>query len=145
MPDYGVFMPHYHAVVWLDHAEARVFQFNAAETESNTVHAHASQHGAAHGSPRVHHKSGVIGAGKVQEEPDFFNRVAVALQGAGEVLIAGPGQAKMEFVKHLAKHEKTVSGKVMAVEAMDHATDGQIVAHARNYFARSDRMRPQIG
>ena len=138
-------MSHFHAVVWLDHAEARVFQFNAAKTESRVIHAHAGPHGAAHGSPRVHHKSGVIGSGKVQQEPEFFDRVAMALQGAGEVLIVGPGQAKIEFVKHLAKHEQALNKKVMTVETMDHATDGQVVAYARDYFARSDRMRPQTG
>ncbi len=138
-------MPHFHAVVWLDHAEARVFQFSAAEIDSCVVHAYASPHGVAHGSPRVHHKSGVIGAGKVQEEPDFFKRAAAALQGAGEVLIAGPGQAKLEFLTYLAKHDKILSRKVVGIETMDRATDGQIVAYARNYFARSDRMRPRIG
>ncbi len=68
-----------------------------------------------------------------------------ALQGAGEVLIAGPGQAKLEFLTYLAKHDKILSRKVVGIETMDRATDGQIVAYARNYFARSDRMRPRIG
>lgn len=138
-------MSHFHAVVWLDHADARVFQFNAADTEPHVVHAQVSAHGAAHGSPRVHHKSGVIGSGKVQEEPEFFHRVAEALKGAGEVLVAGPGQAKIEFVKYLAKHDQALSKKVVTVETMDRITDNQVVAHARAYFTRSDRMRPQIG
>ena len=136
-------MPHFHAVVWLDHAEARVFQFNGAETESHVVHAHPDPHGVAHGSSRVHHRSAVRGGGKVQEEPDFFDRVAAALHGAGDVLITGPGVAKTEFVRHLATHDKAMSHKVVAVETLDRITDGEIVAHARDYFGRSDAAQPK--
>jgi hypothetical protein len=29
------------------------------------------------------------------------------------------------------------------VEALDHPTDGELVAHARQYFRAADRMAPQ--
>jgi len=32
-------MTHYHAVVWLDHARARIHQFNADDVESTTIFA----------------------------------------------------------------------------------------------------------
>lgn len=137
-------MPHYHAVVWLDHAEAKVFAFNAESVEAKVIHAHVGPHGTAHGSPRVHHKANVIGSGKVQNEPVFFGQVAAALQGASEVLVLGPGVAKDEFVKHLRVRVPAVAGRIVGTETADRITDNQIVAHARAYFARTDRTRPQL-
>lgn len=138
-------MPHYHAVVWLDHAEARVFQFNADDIQSKVVHAHAEAHGAAHGSPRVHHKAGVIGDGKVHDEPKFFDAVVSSLDGAKEVLVVGPGTAKLEFVQHVSRKADPLERRIVEVATVDRLTDKQIVAHARAYFARTDRMRPQCG
>jgi len=134
---------HYHAVVWMDHAEARVFQFNTDSIESKVMHAHAIQHGAAHGSPRVHHKAGVIGSGKVQDEPAFFDAVAAMLDGAKEILVVGPGTAKLEFVQHVGRKGDALEERIVDVETVDRLTDNQIVAHGRTYFARTDRMRPQ--
>lgn len=131
-------MTHYHAVVWLDHAQAKVFQFNPSDVQSKVVHAPA-------GEGHLHHKAGVIGAGKGHGNPAFFASVEQALEGAGEVLVIGPGTAKQEFVHHAEKHAKSLAKKVAAVETVDHLTDNQIVAHARAYFDRTDRMRPQKG
>ena len=59
----------------------------------------------------------------------------------GEVLIAGPGSAKTELVKHIEQHDPTLKKKVVGVETIDHPSDGQLVAHARKYFSAADRMR----
>ncbi len=131
-------MSHYHAVVWLDHAEAKVFQFNPSAVEAKVIHAAAA-------GGHLHHKAGVIGAGKAHGDPAFFASVEQALSGVGEVLVLGPGTAKQEFVHHAEKHAKPLAKKIAAVETVDHLTDNQIVAHARAYFERTDRMRPQKG
>lgn len=137
-------MPHRHAVVWLDHAEARVFEMNAASAELKVVHAHADVHGTAHGSPRVHHKASVIGSGKVQDEPAYFGQVAAELEGSTEILLLGPGVAKQEFVRHLQVRIPSVARRIVRVETADRMTDNQIVAHARAFFTRADRMQPQL-
>jgi stalled ribosome rescue protein Dom34 len=131
-------MSHYHAVVWLDHSQARVFQFNPRDVQSKVVHAQG-------GHGHVHHKAGVIGAGHGHGDSAYFKSVADALNGVNEVLVMGPGAAKQEFVKHLGQHAKAVSQKVVAVETVDHLTDHQIVARAREHFAQIDRTLPQKG
>ena len=127
-------MPHYHTVVWLDHHEAKIFQFNAAEAEAAHVlpsrpHLH------------LHHRGNTDGRAK----PDtaFYPDIAKALAPAGEILICGPSQAKLELAKFLEQHEPAIHKKVVGVETVDHPTDPQIVAHARAYFRSADRMRPQ--
>lgn len=129
-------MPHYHAVVWLDHAESRIFSFNP--TDVNEVHTHS------HPPHRqVHHKSGTIGTGKSDEDNNFFLGIAKELDGAGEVLVVGPGGAKLHFIRYLHRHDPALETKLVGVETVDHPTDHQVVAYARQYFRAADRMRPQ--
>jgi stalled ribosome rescue protein Dom34 len=129
-------MTHYHAVVWLDHHEAKIFQFNAAEADEAHVlpskpHVH------------LHHHHGGNTDGRALPDPNFYRDIAKALAPAGEILICGPAQAKTELAKFLEQHEPAIHKKVAGVETVDHPTDPQIVAHARTYFRSADRMKPQ--
>jgi hypothetical protein len=119
-------MSHFHAVVWIDHKEARVFHFNAAEAEKLTLRAH-------HSSTR--HNG--------HEDEIFLHEVATAVSGAGEILVTGPANTKTALVKHIAKHDHHLLSRIAGVESADHPTDGQIVAHARAYFETADRKTAQ--
>jgi stalled ribosome rescue protein Dom34 len=128
-------MSHYHAVVWLDHAEARVFQFNREEAEKLSVHGHKHH---------LHHKAGQPGAGKQAIDTGFFDAIAASLDGSGEILVLGPGNAKLEFIRYAHRAKPQLEARIAGVETVDHPTDGQIVAYARKYFIAEDRMRPLL-
>ena len=129
-------MSHYHAVVWLDHAEARIFQFDREEAEKLTVHGHKHH---------LHHKaSSVMGSGREPADIAFYNEICRALDGSSEILVLGPGAAKLEFIRHVHKAVPQIEPKIMGVETVDHPTDGQVVAYARKYFHAKDRMRPLL-
>jgi stalled ribosome rescue protein Dom34 len=128
-------MPHYHAVVWLDHVEARVFQFNREEAEKFVVHGHKYH---------VHHKAGSVGAGKEKAATAYFNDIGATLASSSEILVLGPGSAKLEFIRHAHKVLPQLEAKIVGVETVDHPTDGQVVAYARKYFLAKDRMLPQL-
>jgi hypothetical protein len=66
--------------------------------------------------------------------------VAEALRGAKEILVCGPGQAKLELIRHVHKHDHDVEASIVGVETVDHPSDGQLVAYARKYFKAADRM-----
>ncbi len=128
-------MSHYHAVVWLDHAEARIFQFSREEAEKLTVHGHKHH---------LHHKAGKPGASKQAIDPGFFDAIAAALDGSSEILVLGPGNAKLEFIRYAHRAKPQLMARIIGVETVDHPTDGQIVAYARKYFIAEDRMRPLL-
>ena len=130
----------FHAVGWLDHREARVFHLNETDVEKLTIHPERPHR-------HLHHKAGAIGArqGHAAEDESYYHEVAAALADAGEVLVVGPGQAKLALLRHLHRRAPDVERKVVGVETVDHPTDGQLVAHARHYFHAADRMRPQLG
>lgn len=127
-------MHHYHAALWLDHQTARIFEIGADEVEKFIARTHAKQR-------QVHHKHGAIGSGHVEGDQRFFAEIAAHLRNAGEILIAGPGDAKLEFQRYLHKHDHAIEAKIVALETVDHPTDGQFVAYARRAFSKIDSMR----
>lgn len=125
---------HFHAVVWIDHHEARIFHFNVSEIDRLVLHPHNP-------TRHIHHKANTIGSGHAPEDQRFLHQVTEAIADAGAILITGPANAKTELVKHIEQHMPHLSGKIAGVETVDHPTDGELVAHARTYFA-SDHQKP---
>ncbi len=126
-------MSHYHAVVWLDHSAAHIMHISPDDVEKSVVQpAHPHQH--------LHAKSGGIGTGRKAEEQGYYHAIADALQGAQEILVVGPAQAKLQLIKHIHAHDHGLIDKVVGVETVDHPTDGQLVAYARKYFLAKDHM-----
>ena len=127
-------MKHAHAVVWIDHHEAKVFHFNATETEETTVHSH-DRH--AH----IHHKANTIGSGHALPDATYLRAVVDALADTGAILIVGPSGAKIQLESYIAEYDRAMLGRVAAVQPLDRATDGEVVAFARKFFRANDRMR----
>jgi stalled ribosome rescue protein Dom34 len=125
---------HYHAVVWIDHHEARVFRFNPAEIDRLIIHPHDP-------TRHIHHKAGEIGSGHASEDQDFLHAVVASIASAGAVLITGPANAKTELVKHIHRHAPQLIDRLVGIETVDHPSDGVLIAHARHYFRAADRMR----
>ncbi len=133
-------MSHYHAVVWIDHAEAHVMHISPDDVESSVLRPANPHH-------KLHHKrgtdkGGAVGSGRSPEDQHFYHDVVEALKGAQEILVVGPANAKLNLVKHIHTHDPQMSDKVIGVESIDHPSDGQLVAYARKYFTAADRMRP---
>lgn len=127
---------HYHAVVWIDHREARVFHFSPTEVEKLVLHPdHPTRH--------VHHKAGAIGNGHAPADHEFLHAVATSVADAGAVLITGPANTKAQLVKHIDQHDPKLMKIIAGVETVDHPSDAQLVAYARHYLTGTDRMQPQ--
>jgi stalled ribosome rescue protein Dom34 len=128
---------HYHAIVWIDHHEARVFHFNISEVDRLVLHPeHPTRH--------IHHKANSIGSGHAAEDHEFLQHVAEAIADAGAVLITGPANAKNELVKHIERHAPELNTKIAGVETVDHPTDGELVANARKFFHADHQMQPRV-
>jgi stalled ribosome rescue protein Dom34 len=127
---------HFHAVVWIDHHEARVFHFSPTDVETLVLHPdHPTRH--------IHHKANSIGSGHAAEDKNFLHAVAQSVADAGEILVTGPANEKTELVKHIEQHDPQLKKKIVGVESVDHPSDAELVAHAKKYFKMADRMTPQ--
>lgn len=115
-------------MVWMDQREARVFEVDADQLEKSLVHA-----------PGAHiHRHANEKDVRVRNHPDdehrFFHEVARALDGHGQVLVVGPSQTKLHFIKYVHQHDHALAQRIVGVESSDHPSDGQLVAHLRHYF-----------
>jgi len=129
-------MPHYHALVWIDHREAKIFQFDATDVDRTTVHStHPHQH--------IHHKANAGDSGHAPLDKESLKHVTQALGTAGAILITGPASAKTELANYIRQTQPDLARRISGVEAMDHPTDGTLVDFARRFFKADDRMHPQ--
>jgi stalled ribosome rescue protein Dom34 len=124
---------HYHAIVWIDHKEAKLFHFNATDVDKVIIPSHATGH-------HLHHKANTTGSGHLGVDKEFFKRVAAALNHTGAILVTGPANAKLEFKNYLGEHLPDLVKRIRGVESLDHPTDGALVALARKFFKADDRM-----
>jgi stalled ribosome rescue protein Dom34 len=127
----------YHAIVWIDHREAKVFHFNATEVDRMILHPHNP-------TRHIHHKANAIGSGDAPVDQEFFEQVTEAIADAKTILITGPTSAKSELAAHVARRHPDIAHCVVGVETIDHPSDGALIAVARLYFKADDRSRPQI-
>jgi stalled ribosome rescue protein Dom34 len=130
-------MTSHHTAVWIDHEEAQIFD---VAPESFEVYALRGPRHRVRRHPTVTHE---------RERPAaaqrFYRDVVAALAEADEILIVGPGLAKVEFVKYVHEHASALTLKIVGVESADHPTPGQLAAYARKYFRAADRMRSIAG
>ena len=126
---------HFHAVVWIDHHSAHVLGFGEGEPSRKILRNEGPEH--------IHHKAGSIGSGHVHDSSAYFAAIADAMAGFHEILLVGPAQTKTEFHTWLLKNKKELARNVLRVEAMDHASEGELIDHARRFFGSADRMTAQ--
>jgi stalled ribosome rescue protein Dom34 len=124
-----------HAAVWIDHSEAKIFHIEGESFDPATV------------QPRHHvrrHPTTTAEHARPADAAHFFHEVAHALADAEEILVVGPGTAKLELIKHVHNHDHALEPKIVGVETVDHPTDGQLLAYVRRYFHAKDRMLGKV-
>ncbi len=119
-------MTTFHAVLWIDHHHAQIVQFDSEHVEVDKLRAHTHQTKQRGSSVRTEH--------------EFFGEVCDALAGITEVLVVGPSTGLKDFQHYAEKHRPAITRQLVGYEAMDHATENQLVAKARQYFVKYDRM-----
>jgi osmotically-inducible protein OsmY len=106
-----------HALVWIDHSAAKVSRFRGNAESDVDIHADAPLQ-------RLHHlHTGWVAGGRVPENTDFYQQIAVALDSDSEIVITGPGNAKLEFKAFLDQHRPQMSSRVEEVTQSDIAAN----------------------
>lgn len=124
-----------HAVVWLDHHEAKIFLLHEEDAGFEERHVRAAHH--ASDRQHVHHGDGH----RAGIDHHFLDDVLKQLADCDEVLAVGPASAKDELARYAKQKHGDVAKKIIGTASQDHPTPGQIVAAARDFFAKADRLR----
>lgn len=128
------FMSLNNAVVWLDHVKAHVIHFDKDVAESASLKTHSTH-------PHPHQKHGDDSHATEDDNTAFFTDIAAALADTQQILVVGPGAEKTAFVKYLTDSVPAVAHKVKATETVDHPSDGQLLAFARQHFVDAGGMQ----
>ncbi|HEY0301945.1 MAG TPA: hypothetical protein VGC36_11450 [Rhizomicrobium sp.] len=128
---------HFHAVVWIDHEETKIFEFGTDGIESRRIRA-------ADRSGNIHHKSGTVGSGHAGVDKHYLGAIADALKPNHDILIVGHGLAKTELAHYIRDHVPALAPRIKGVESVDQPTEGEVVALARKFFETVDRTTPQL-
>lgn len=124
-------MKTFHAVAFVDHHHAQVLQFNAEAVVERKVKEHqhlTRQHGSA-----------------VRSEHEFFAEVCKTLEGIPEVLVAGGHTGLAAFRHYVEKHQPQTAKHIVGYEIVNQPTDNELVATARSFFVKYDRMHGEHG
>ena len=116
---------HSHAIVWIDHREARIFHVSASDVDRLVVYSHG-------GGQNLHHKANARDSGHLGVDKEFFARVVGALTHTGAILITGPANAKTELQRYMTEHRPDLAKRISAVEPLDHPSDGAMVVELGN-------------
>lgn len=124
-----------HAVIWIDHKEARIIEVDVEKVEQSIVDSPG---------PHIRRHANEVDL-RVRNHPDdehrYFREVARALEGHGQILLVGPAQTKLHFFRYVHEHARQLEAKIVGIESADHPTDAQLVAHLRSYFHESPLRR----
>lgn len=126
-----------HAIIWIDHQQAKIFQFDATDVNSTSVRS-------SHPHEHIHHKANSGDSGHVAVDKAFLKHVGEAVSQAASILITGPAATKKELAAYLRTDQPGVAAKIVAVEPLDHPSDGELLAFARKFFAPDDRMQARL-
>jgi len=126
---------HHHAVVWIDHHEARIFRFDSEISEA-THHTIRNDHLPAH----LQHKANSVGSGHAPVSRAYLESIAMDIIDGKAILIVGPSSAKSEFYKHIERYHPALLNWIVGVETLDHPGDGPLLAHAAQSFRAAERL-----
>ena len=115
-----------HAVLRIDHQHAEVLEFDSE-------HAAGHNFGPHHHYTRQHHSD-------VRAEHDFFGKVCDVLSAYPQVLVTGPHTGLAAFRHYVEKHRPHLEKQLSGWEVVDHPSEGQLVAFARQYFSTHQRL-----
>ena len=99
---------HFHAVVWIDHAKARIFHFNVEEADKTVIRPDHAVRDIHHGAKRTGHR--------IAEDRSFLEDVTKAIADAGAILIVGPGEERHELAKFIAERHPAIKTRIEGVE-----------------------------
>jgi stalled ribosome rescue protein Dom34 len=127
----------HHAVVWIDHREAKVYRFSEQDEPPVQLNAH-------HSLQHLHHlRGGWEAGGKLPPDDEFFGRVAGALGQASRILVTGPGDAKLAFKNYLDQHRSTHAAPAQLLELVDHPGDAALLALGRQHLLAPSNLAAQ--
>jgi hypothetical protein len=131
-----------HLLLVINHHEARLYRSQVSGGVPNVILPHEP-------SDYFRHAPHSKDFSRGQEKPDpnsFFQPVAEALQAAGQILVFGTGTGMSsemdQFIAWAKIHHPDLTERIIGAVVIDehHLTEGQLLAKAREFYAKTWRV-----
>lgn len=66
--------------------------------------------------------------------------MCAAIEGVDEILITGSSTSVSDFRHYAEKHRPAVAAQIVGYDVVDHPTENQLVALAKAFFLKHDKM-----
>ena len=119
-------MTYHRAIVTVDHHQAVIICLDGETHTTKNVHLHG------HNTPQH--------SAEIRDRHEFYAEVVDGLKGLTEVLVAGHRTGLDDFKHYVEKHRPALADLVIGYETIDKPTEGQLVAFAREYFDKHERL-----
>ncbi len=118
--------------IWIDHKRAVIVSASGGGVTTKTLESEVGSH------PRYSGQQDGGGEKKYEERhgqhlDQYYDEVISQLTEPDELLIFGPGEAKLELKQRLSR-SKAHSERTVDIETTDKLTDPQIVAKVKEHF-----------
>ena len=131
--------------IWIDHKEAILVSIEGGQTTVERIESHAESHFRPSGGWKAAGTSVAQAVSKEQKADErrkhqfhhFYQMVIKKAGKADNILIFGPGEAKLELAKEIEKI-KSRHDRVAEVQTSDRLTENQIVAKVKSFFLASE-------
>ena len=120
--------------LWIDHQKAVIVTVTGEDNETKVIHSEIEKHGKS-GNDADDTNLNVF----TEHLNNYYEKVIFELRDAESIFLFGPGEAKGELEKRLAK--ENLSERVKAVETADRMTDAQIAAKVKEHFLHHGAAR----
>ncbi|MBI5297440.1 MAG: hypothetical protein HY869_18330 [Chloroflexi bacterium] len=129
-----------HIGIWIDRKQAVMVILNEQGEQIRRLVSGVSKRVAVRGKTRSKNPNGTQPLPAedrkdrqfIERLNQYYETVSASLRDAASVFIFGPGEAKVELERKLAREK--ASPPIAAVEAADKMTDRQIAAKVRKFF-----------
>ena len=127
--------------IWIDHQKAVIINLDDEQERISTLESKAGKRIRLSGGSRTKNPYGTQEFAPEnrrnrkykQNLKRFYSRISNQIKQSETIYIMGPGEAKIEFKKHLEKI-KAGGGSISKVESVEKMTDPQLAARVRNHF-----------
>ena len=124
------------SIVWIDDKEARVLSVEGALRHKSTIHAPLEQ---------VPPQPPALNGDTIDDSHTYFFQVARALDWADEILIVGPSNTKVAFLKYMHKDNHAIDPRILGSETIANPTDIELQGFAKLYFTIGGPRRISSG
>ena len=122
------------AGLWIDHKKAVIVIIKENGEETKKIESDSDKHVRFSGEAQKTTEEDISDRKYINQLNKYYDEVIASIQMADDVLIFGPGEAKIELKKRL--EDKQIKKHIVNTETVDKLTDNQIAAKVRQHFGQ---------